>query len=61
VLPVVVRKNGSSMKLVPLAWPYRGHFPGSANAALSLDHQAMLVRDIRNKLSVQGADYRQNN
>jgi len=57
VLPVAVLKDSSSIMLVPLAWPYSGRFPGSSNADLSLGHQAMLVREIRNTLSVQGADY----
>jgi hypothetical protein len=57
VLPIVVRKDGSSMKLVPLAWPYRGRFPGSNKVDLSLDAQAKLVSEIRSKLSVQGHDF----
>lgn len=57
VLPVVVRKGSTDVKLVPLAWPYRGHFPGSGKAGLTLDYQATLVKEIRRKLGVGGDDY----
>ena len=59
VLPVVIRKDGTELKLVPLAWPYRGHwYRKSDKAALTLDHQAKLVSEIRNTLGVGGDHYR---